>query len=41
MALLNYAIQYQSALEQAYPYSLFFGDLYATPQQWPLPLCGC
>ena len=31
MALLNYATQYQSALEQAYPYSLFFGDLYATP----------
>ncbi len=28
---LNYATEYQRALEQAYPYSLYFGKLYATP----------
>lgn len=28
---LNYATQYQQALEQAYPYVLYFGALYATP----------
>ena len=28
---LNYATQYQQALEQAFPYSLYFGKLYATP----------
>lgn len=28
---LNYAKQYQSALEQDFPYVLYFGDLYATP----------
>jgi len=28
---LNYATQYQRALEQAYPYVLHFGRLYATP----------
>lgn len=28
---LNYATDYQRALEQAFPYSLFFGKLYATP----------
>ena len=28
---LNYATSYQSALEQAYPYALYFGKLYSTP----------
>lgn len=28
---LNYATDYQRALEQAFPYSLYFGKLYATP----------
>lgn len=28
---LNYATEYQRALEQAYPYSLYFGKLYSTP----------
>jgi len=28
---LNYATSYQRALEQAYPYSLYFGKLYSTP----------
>lgn len=28
---LNYATEYQRALEQAYPYALYFGKLYATP----------
>lgn len=28
---LNYATEYQRALEQAFPYSLYFGKLYATP----------
>ena len=28
---LNYATDYQRALEQAYPYSLYFGKLYSTP----------
>ena len=31
MAALNYAKQYSEALAQAYPYTLYFGDLYATP----------
>ena len=31
MAVLNYAEQYQQALEQAYPYTLNYGALYATP----------
>ena len=31
MAALNYAVQYAQALEQAYPYVLYFGELYATP----------
>lgn len=31
MADLNYATSYQRALEQAFPYSLYFGALYATP----------
>lgn len=31
MAALNYATEYQNALEQAFPYSLYFGSLYATP----------
>lgn len=31
MAQLNYATQYQRALEQAYPYALYFGKLYSTP----------
>lgn len=31
MANLNYATSYQRALEQAYPYALYFGKLYATP----------
>lgn len=28
---LNYATDYQRALEQAFPYALYFGKLYATP----------
>ena len=28
---LNYATEYQRALEQAFPYALYFGALYATP----------
>ena len=28
---LNYATEYQRALEQAYPFALYFGKLYATP----------
>lgn len=28
---LNYAVQYQRALSQAFPYSLYFGALYNTP----------
>ena len=28
---LNYATSYQRALEQAYPYTLYFGKLYSTP----------
>lgn len=28
---LNYATEYQQALEQAFPYSLYFGKLYSTP----------
>lgn len=28
---LNYATEYQRALEQAYPYALYFGRLYSTP----------
>jgi hypothetical protein len=28
---LNYATSYQQALEQAYPYALYFGRLYSTP----------
>lgn len=31
MAALNYAQQYQQELEQAFPYVLYFGALYATP----------
>lgn len=31
MAVLNYADQYQGTLEQAFPYALYFGALYATP----------
>ena len=31
MAQLNYATEYQRALEQAYPYALYFGKLYSTP----------
>lgn len=31
MAALNYATEYQNALEQAFPYSLYFGRLYSTP----------
>ncbi len=31
MAAVNYATEYQSALSQAFPYVLNFGDLYATP----------
>lgn len=30
-ATLNYATAYQRALEQAFPYSLYFGKLYSTP----------
>ena len=29
--ILNYATSYQRALEQAYPYALYFGKLYSTP----------
>ena len=28
---LNYATEYQQALEQAFPYALYFGKLYSTP----------
>ena len=31
MAALNYAQEYQRSLEQAFPYVLYFGALYATP----------
>lgn len=31
MPVLNYAKQYQQALEQNFPYVLYFGALYATP----------
>ena len=31
MAKLNYATEYQSALEQAFPYVLYYGALYNTP----------
>lgn len=31
MAALNYATQYQQALEQEFPYVLYFGALFATP----------
>lgn len=31
MPKLNYATEYQRALEQAYPYALYFGKLYSTP----------
>lgn len=31
MAPLNYATEYQRALEQAFPYALYFGKLYSTP----------
>lgn len=31
MAKLNYATEYQSALEQAFPYVLYYGALYSTP----------
>jgi hypothetical protein len=31
MPAVNYATEYQSALSQAFPYVLNFGDLYATP----------
>ena len=31
MATLNYATQYSRALANAFPYSLYFGKLYATP----------
>lgn len=31
MAALNYATQYQRELAQAYPYVLYFGKLYSTP----------
>lgn len=31
MAPLNYATQYQQALEQAFPYALYFGALFAAP----------
>ncbi|CZR82738.1 hypothetical protein CDFC105_53663 [Clostridioides difficile] len=31
MAALNYAKEYSNVLAQAYPYTLNFGDLYATP----------
>ena len=28
---LNYATQYQRSLEQAFPYALYYGALYNTP----------
>ena len=31
MAVLNYAKQYQQALEQQFPYALYFGALFSTP----------
>lgn len=31
MAALNYAVEYSQALANAFPYKLYFGDLYATP----------
>ena len=31
MAALNYAKEYQQALEQEFPYVLYFGALFATP----------
>ena len=31
MAKLNYATEYQRALEQAFPYVLYYGALYSTP----------
>lgn len=31
MAALNYAVHYQQALEQNFPYVLYFGALYSTP----------
>lgn len=31
MAVLNYATEYMRSLEQAFPYSLYFGALYNTP----------
>ena len=31
MAAVNYAHAYQQALEQAWPYALYFGDLFNTP----------
>lgn len=31
MVAINYARQYQQALEQAWPYTLYFGDLFNTP----------
>ena len=31
MAKLNYATEYQRALEQAFPYTLYYGALYSTP----------
>ena len=38
MAVLNYAKQYQQALEQQFPYALYFGALFSTPNngryQW-------
>ncbi len=30
MAALNYATQYQQALEQEFPYVLYFGALFST-----------
>ena len=32
MAKLNYATEYLQTLEQMFPYVLYFGDLFATPQ---------
>ena len=31
MAKLNYATEYLQTLEQMFPYVLYFGDLFATP----------
>ena len=31
MAAINYVTKYANTLSQAYPYALYFGDLYATP----------